>query len=86
VHVAEVVAAGVGVEGAVAVGEHEVHRARRAEELRGGGASGSGAADDDAGVFEVLVDDSERVVERGEYGDGGGVLIGVDDRDVDAVA
>ena len=61
-------------------------RTGREQDLRDGGAGRAAAGGDDPHVFDLLVDDAERVDQRGQDHDGGSVLVVVEDRDVQLAA
>ena len=71
------------VDGALAVGGHDVGDAGVEQDLGDGDAGGAGSSDDHADVGHGLVDDLEGVLQRGQRDDRGAVLVVVEDGDVE---
>ena len=77
-------AAAPGPDRALAVEADHVGHTGGLQDLGDRNAGRADAGDDDLEVFHLLVDDLERVAQRGERDDGGAVLVVVEDRDVEA--
>jgi hypothetical protein len=74
------------VDDAEMVGDHEVFRSGRDQQLQDRRSSRARPRLDDPHVAEILPDDAQGIGERGEYHDRRAVLVVVEDRDVEQFA